>query len=330
MLGPAQGTLIGKANHATPGNHRDDAIDAKFDGFLHRHVHLVPGLQRLYQGDRKRRLTLGGQPLQDLHADPQALDAGDPSRILAAGAREQGHRIATSQPQNLDRMLRDDLRQIDLRADRQRHGAMEAGRTHHGIIRASPFAVFGGMPIMALNTPVCDFGWPAVDFELADTNGARHSLSTLRGPNGLLLMFICNHCPYVKAIIDRICRDARALQGQGIGVAAIMSNDPAEYPEDSLENMQRVAAQLDFPFPYLYDATQDVARRYGAVCTPDFFGFNRQLELHYRGRLDASGRMPAAPDARRELVEAMRLVAETGRGPAEQVASMGCSIKWRS
>ena len=109
-----------------------------------------------------------------------------------------------------------------------------------------------------------------------------------------------------------------------------MSNDPAEYPEDSLENMQRVAAQLDFPFPYLYDATQDVARRYGAVCTPDFFGFNRRLELQYRGRLDASGRMPAAPDARRELVEAMRLVAETGRGPAEQVASMGCSIKWRS
>jgi hypothetical protein len=145
----------------------------------------------------------------------------------------------------------------------------------------------------------------------------------------LLLMFICNHCPYVKAIIDRICLDARELQTLGIGVAAIMSNDPAEYPEDSLENMARVARQLGFPFPYLYDPTQDVARGYGAVCTPDFFGFNRNLELQYRGRLDASGRLPAPPDARRELVEAMRLVAETGRGPQEQFASIGCSIKWR-
>ncbi|SBT09526.1 Alkyl hydroperoxide reductase/ Thiol specific antioxidant/ Mal allergen [Candidatus Accumulibacter aalborgensis] len=182
---------------------------------------------------------------------------------------------------------------------------------------------------MALTPPVCDFGWRAVDFELEDTQGARHSLSSLCGPNGLLLMFICNHCPYVKAIIDRICRDARDVQAMGIGVAAIMSNDPADYPEDSLANMQRLARQLDFSFPYLYDSTQDVARRYGAVCTPDFFGFNGKLELQYRGRLDASGRMPAAPDARRELVAAMQLVAETDRGPDEQVASMGCSIKWR-
>ncbi len=182
---------------------------------------------------------------------------------------------------------------------------------------------------MALNTPVCNFGWRAVDFELQDTSGSPHTLATLRGPNGLLLMFICNHCPYVKAIIDRICRDARALQTLGIGVAAIMSNDPAEYPEDSFENMARVARQLHFPFPYLYDATQDVARTYGAVCTPDFFGFNRHHELHYRGRLDASGRLPAPPDARRELVEAMQRVAETGSGPPEQIASIGCSIKWR-
>ncbi|WP_313951222.1 thioredoxin family protein [Accumulibacter sp.] len=183
---------------------------------------------------------------------------------------------------------------------------------------------------MALNTPVCDFGWQAADFELADTHDSRHTLATLRGPNGLLLMFICNHCPYVKAIIDRICRDARELQTLGIGVAAIMSNDPTEYPEDSFENMQRLAKQLDFSFPYLYDVEQKVARLYGAVCTPDFFGFNRRLELQYRGRLDASGRLPTAPDARRELLEAMRLVAETGRGPREQVASMGCSIKWRT
>ena len=183
---------------------------------------------------------------------------------------------------------------------------------------------------MALNTPLCDFGWKAVDFELEDTAHRRHSLASLRGPNGLLLMFICNHCPYVKAVIDRICRDARELQALGIGVAAIMSNDAAEYPEDSFENMRQVASALDFPFPYLYDATQDVARAYGAVCTPDFFGFNRDLELQYRGRIDASGRAPAAPDTRRELFEAMREIAASGQGPREQTASIGCSIKWRA
>ncbi|HRI90426.1 MAG: thioredoxin family protein [Candidatus Accumulibacter sp.] len=183
---------------------------------------------------------------------------------------------------------------------------------------------------MALNTPVCDFGWQAVDFELEDTTGSRHTLDSLRGPNGLLLMFICNHCPYVKAIIDRICRDAREVQALGIGVAAIMSNDPSEYPEDSLENMQQLARQRNFSFPYLCDTTQNVARSYAAVCTPDFFGFNGRLELQYRGRLDASGRLPAATDARRELLEAMRMVAETGQGPREQVASIGCSIKWRA
>lgn len=183
---------------------------------------------------------------------------------------------------------------------------------------------------MALNTPVCDFGWSAVDFDLADTYGRRHTLASLRGQQGLLLMFICNHCPYVKAILDRICRDARELQAIGVGVAAIMSNDPAEYPEDSPANMRRLADERAFSFPYLFDDTQDVARRYGAVCTPDFYGFNNKLELQYRGRLDASGRLPAPPDAKRELVEAMRLVAETGRGPLEQSASIGCSIKWRS
>ncbi|MBL8398327.1 MAG: thioredoxin family protein [Candidatus Accumulibacter sp.] len=184
--------------------------------------------------------------------------------------------------------------------------------------------------MMALNTPVCDFGWRAIDFVLFDTLGERHTLETLRGPNGLLLMFICNHCPYVKAIIDRICRDARELQTLGFGVAAIMSNDPTDYPEDSPENMRRVAEQLSFSFPYLFDATQEVARQYGAVCTPDFFGFNRHLELQYRGRLDESGRLPAPVSARRELVEAMRQIADTGQGPSEQTASIGCSIKWRS
>ena len=182
---------------------------------------------------------------------------------------------------------------------------------------------------MAISPPLCNFGWPAPDFTLNDTDGKPHTLATLRGESGLLLMFICNHCPYVKAIIDRICRDARELQAMGFGVAAIMSNDTDAYPEDSLDNMRALAKAMDFPFPYLFDATQDVARAYDAVCTPDFFGFNKDLQLQYRGRLDSSGRAPAAADARRELVEAMRQIAATGHGPAEQIASIGCSIKWR-
>ena len=182
---------------------------------------------------------------------------------------------------------------------------------------------------MAISPPLCNFGWPAPDFTLSDTDGKQHSLATLRGESGLLVMFICNHCPYVKAIIDRICRDARELQAMGFGVAAIMSNDTVAYPEDSLDNMRALAKAENLPFPYLYDPTQDVARAYDAVCTPDFFGFNKDLQLQYRGRLDSSGRAPAAADARRELVEAMRAIAATGHGPAEQLASIGCSIKWR-
>jgi peroxiredoxin len=183
---------------------------------------------------------------------------------------------------------------------------------------------------MAISTPLCNFGWKAPGFELNDTRGVRQTLDTLRGPRGLVLMFICNHCPYVQAIIGRICRDALELQGMGFGVAAIMSNDTDAYPDDSLANMQKVARDLNFSFPYLYDATQNVARDYEAVCTPDFYGFNQDLELQYRGRLDASGRAPAATDARRELVDAMRQIAVSGHGPAEQAASMGCSIKWRA
>lgn len=182
---------------------------------------------------------------------------------------------------------------------------------------------------MAISAPICNFGWKATDFELTDTFGAHKTLESLRGPNGLLLMFICNHCPYVKAIIDRICRDARELQAMGFGVAAVMSNDPHAYPEDSFVNMKKWAKELSFSFPYLYDPTQHVARDYGAACTPDFFGFNSKLELQYRGRLDSSGIAPASPDAKRELMEAMKLIAATGNGPVEQVASIGCSIKWR-
>jgi peroxiredoxin len=175
---------------------------------------------------------------------------------------------------------------------------------------------------------ICDFGWKARDFDLVSVDGARHTLATTRGPNGLLVMFICNHCPYVKAVLDRIVRDCRELAPHGIGSVAIMSNDPADYPEDSFDNMKRVARERAFPFPYLFDETQDVARAYGAACTPDFFGFNAKLELQYRGRLDASRRDPV-PNARRELYEAMLQIARTGQGPREQVASIGCSIKWK-
>ena len=182
---------------------------------------------------------------------------------------------------------------------------------------------------MAISAPICNFGWKATDFELTDTFGAHKTLETLRGPNGLLLMFICNHCPYVKAIIDHICRDARELQAVGFGVAAVVSDDPPAYPGDSFVNMKKWAKELSFSFPYLYDPTQHVARDYGAACTPDFFGFNSELELQYRGRLDSSGIAPASPEAKRELMDAMRLIAATGNGPVEQVASIGCSIKWR-
>jgi peroxiredoxin len=181
----------------------------------------------------------------------------------------------------------------------------------------------------ALNPPVCDFGQPAVDFDLPDASGRHHTLADCRGPNGLLVMFICNHCPFVQAVIDRIVRDCRELQALGVGCVAIMSNDVAAYPEDAPEHMQRWATELGFPFPYLYDESQAVARAYGAVCTPDFFGYNAHSELQYRGRLDASGRAPAAPDVRRELFEALRQIAASGQGPLQQTASIGCSIKWK-
>ena len=184
--------------------------------------------------------------------------------------------------------------------------------------------------MVALNPPVCDFGLPAIDFALPDTQGRRLTLADCRGPNGLLVMFICNHCPYVQAIIDRLVRDCRELAGLGIGSVAIMSNDVDSYPADSPDEMRRWANELAFPFPYLFDESQSVAQAYGAVCTPDFFGYNADLKLQYRGRLDASGRQPGPPDARRELFEAMREIAVSGRGPQQQVASIGRSIKWRT
>lgn len=182
--------------------------------------------------------------------------------------------------------------------------------------------------MVRMETPVCEFGLPAPEFSLPGTDGKTYTLRDVRGPNGLLVMFICNHCPYVKAVRDRILRDAKELTAFGIGTVAISSNDPTDYPEDSFDHMKRLAVELKLPFPYLYDETQAVAKAYGAVCTPDFFGYNRELKLQYRGRLDES-RKEAVPHARRELFEAMKQIAQTGHGPRDQVPSMGCSIKWK-
>jgi len=183
---------------------------------------------------------------------------------------------------------------------------------------------------LAEHTPICNFGWKAPSFLLPGVDGKTYSLEGLKGENGTLLMFICNHCPYVKAVIDRVVRDANELKRYGINTVAISSNDVDDYPEDSFDNMKRFAKEHGFTFPYLYDESQEVARAYDAVCTPDFFGFNGKLELQYRGRLDASRKEAAPADARRELFEAMREIAETGRGPREQTPSMGCSIKWKA
>ena len=184
--------------------------------------------------------------------------------------------------------------------------------------------------MVSLQTPICDFGWKAIDFDLPGVDGKRHNLATARGEKGLLVMFICNHCPYVKAVRERLVRDTEELMQHGVNSIAIMSNDPTEYPEDSFDHMRTLAAEFHFPFPYVWDETQRIAKAYGAVCTPDFFGFNAKLQLQYRGRLDASRKETAAPDARRDLFEGMLEVARTGRGPAEQIPSMGCSIKWKA
>ena len=183
--------------------------------------------------------------------------------------------------------------------------------------------------MVSLQPPVCEFDEPAIEFSLPGVDGKTWCLSECAGENGLLVMFICNHCPYVKSIIDRIIRDTRELKALGVNTVAIMSNDPSDYEEDSFENMQKIATELDFGFPYLMDETQAVAKAYGAVCTPDFFGYNADLKLQYRGRLDASRKEAAAADATRDLFDGMKLVAQTAKGPAEQIPSMGCSIKWK-
>jgi peroxiredoxin len=182
---------------------------------------------------------------------------------------------------------------------------------------------------MSAQPPICDFGWPAPDFELPATDGRTYRLSDIRGPNGTLVMFLSNHCPYVQAVADRIARDCAELAQHGVASIGIMSNDVGSYPADSPDNMKLFARKHGYPFPYVYDESQAVARAYDAVCTPDFFGFNADLKLQYRGRLDASRRDVAPPDAKRELFEAMLQVALTGNGPKEQIPSIGCSIKWK-
>ncbi len=178
-------------------------------------------------------------------------------------------------------------------------------------------------------TPVCEFGQKAVDFDLPGVDQRRWTLKKCSGERGLLVMFISNHCPYVKAIRRKLVRDTSDLESIGINSVAIMSNDTVAYPDDSFVNMSLISKEFNFPFPYLLDESQEVARAYDAVCTPDFFGYNAEMELQYRGRLDAAGPGSEDDGQTREMYEAMKMVAETGSGPEHQIPSMGCSIKWR-
>ncbi len=182
---------------------------------------------------------------------------------------------------------------------------------------------------MAAVPPPCDFGWIAPDFALPSVQGQTLRYADIAGPRGCVVAFICNHCPYVVAIARRLPSHVQELRALGVGFVAINANDARRYPQDSFENMGKFARQFGFDFPYLYDETQSAARAYGAVCTPDFFGFAADRGLQYRGRLDLSRQDPGPDDAERELVEAMHLIAETGRGPKKQNPSMGCSIKWK-
>ena len=185
--------------------------------------------------------------------------------------------------------------------------------------------------MVALETPICDFGWKAPEFNLIGIDNKYYSFQDIKGTNGTLVMFICNHCPYVKSVIHRIVEDTTILKEKGIGVIAIMSNDvndPKYGEEDSFDNMKLFSDKNNFVFPYVYDETQNVGRKYNAVCTPDFFGFNGNNELQYRGRLEES-KMEIIPNARKELLEAMVQVSETGSGPKDQIPRIGRSIKWK-
>jgi peroxiredoxin len=182
---------------------------------------------------------------------------------------------------------------------------------------------------MLTQTPICDFGKKAVPFKLKSTEGKIISLEDLKGENGTLIMFICNHCPYVKAITKDIVEDCNELKKLGINSIAISSNDPTNYPEDSFENMIKFAKKNEFSFPYLIDETQEIARAYDAVCTPDFFGYNKDLELQYRGRSRELKNLIPIRDGKSDLYKAMKQIAETNNGPKDQIPSAGCSIKWK-
>ena len=177
-------------------------------------------------------------------------------------------------------------------------------------------------------TPICNFGEKTKSFELKGIDGQLHKLEDHFGKNGLLIMFICNHCPYVKAIIRDIVEDCKNLKKEGVNSIAIMSNDTKEYPEDSFENMKIFSKKFNFSFPYLIDETQEIAKEYGAVCTPDFFGYNSKLELQYRGRIRELKDLKPINSGESDLSKAMRLIIKTGKGPKEQIPSMGCNIKW--
>ena len=177
-------------------------------------------------------------------------------------------------------------------------------------------------------TPICNFGEKTKSFELKGIDDQLHKLEDHIGKNGLLIMFICNHCPYVKAIIRDIVEDCKNLKEEGVKSIAIMSNDTKEYPEDSFENMKIFSKKFNFSFPYLIDDTQEIAKAYGAVCTPDFFGYNSKLELHYRGRIRELKDLKPINSGESDLAKAMRLIIKTGEGPKEQIPSMGCNIKW--
>ena len=182
--------------------------------------------------------------------------------------------------------------------------------------------------MVALQTPKTNKGWKAVDFNLPGVDGNNYSLKQIAGKNGLVVMFICNHCPFVKAIVDKLVIDANTLQKAGIGVVAINANDAANYPEDSYDHMISFAKTHKFSFPYLHDATQSIAKKYDAVCTPDFFGFDKNLELQYRGRFDESG-MKQLATSKHELLEAMQEIAQKGKFSGQANPSIGCSIKWK-
>ena len=182
---------------------------------------------------------------------------------------------------------------------------------------------------MAIETPICDFGQKATDFKLKSTDNKIVSLNDVKGENGTLVMFICNHCPYVKAVTKDIVEDCKKLKEIGVNAVAICANDADNYPEDSFENMIEFAKKNNFNFPYLIDETQEIAMNYGAVCTPDFFGYNKNLELQYRGRLRELKNLVPVREGTSDLLEAMKQISKTGKGPKDQIPSAGCSIKWK-